>query len=216
MAPNIQLIFRRMIKGYYLIITVFPLILTAARGERWMTWRYSTVWSETCFMRANCCLISEKLPINLLYISRAIFVFITVALLTCERLCNCFRVNQRRELRTRSALFPLQVVLLHELVFSSQFRSDKMEQHHIDFFFFVLHFLMFGCNILTLSFLAVSWEQKQSFHRSYLMSGFHLWSFLWNVFYFNRIVLLPSINNTIIIDFSTSPEVCADFLVLFL
>lgn len=76
--------------------------------------------------------------------------------------------------------------------------------------------LMFGCNILTLSFLAVSWEQKQSFHRSYLMSGFHLWSFLWNVFYFNRIVLLPSINNTIITDFSTSSEVCADFLVLFL
>lgn len=153
MAPNIQLIFRRMIKGYYLIITVFPLILTAARGEEWMTWRYSIVWSETCFMRANCCLISEKLlhhlitlkPINLLYISRAIFVFITVALLTCERLCNCFRVNQRRELRTRSALFPLQVVLIHELVFSSQFRSDKMEQHHIDFFFL---FRIFWCLVV--------------------------------------------------------------------
>lgn len=47
--------------------------------------------------------------------------------------------------------------------------------------------------------------------KSYLMSGFHLWSFLWNVFYFNHIVLLPSINNTIITDFSTSSEVCADF-----
>lgn len=147
MAPNIQLIFRRMIKGYYLIITVFPLILTAARGDD------VTVFYSLELLHH---LITLK-PINLLYISRAIFVFITVALLTCERLCNCFRVNQRRELRTRSALFPLQVVLMHELVFSSQFRSNKMEQHHIDS-----------------SFLAVSWEQKQSFHRSYLMSGFHL------------------------------------------
>lgn len=56
-------------------------------------------------LRANCCLISKKLfhylitlkPINLLYISRAIFVFITGALLMCERFCNCVRVNQRRE-----------------------------------------------------------------------------------------------------------------------
>lgn len=104
-------------------------------------------------LRANCCLISKKLfhhlitlkPINLLYISGAILLFITENLLTCERLCNCFRVNQRRE------LFPLQVVLIHELVFSSQFRSDKMEQHHTDFFF-CFAFLMFGCNILTVDF----------------------------------------------------------------